>query len=198
MTPDEDRGAGRRSIWDRLRARIVRSFNRAFRDQNHVFEFDRSAAASAPLRDWSVLRCERLEEVPAAFREGFDAEAGPAGLGSDGGELERHAVLWLARLDGRPAAAMLSRRGEHYRRWLVPIGSADLVLYKARTLPSLRGRGVYPALMREIVARELPAGGRAFVDCKVHNAPSIRGIEKAGFRRVTTVKKTWSPEEELR
>ena len=44
------------------------------------------------------------------------------------------------------------------------------------------------AVMWEIVSRALPPGARAYLDVMVHNAPSIRAVEKAGFRRIGTRK----------
>lgn len=49
------------------------------------------------------------------------------------------------------------------------------------TSPDFRGRGIFPAVLREIVARE-PIAGRWFVFARSDNHASKRAIEKAGFQ----------------
>jgi len=101
-----------------------------------------------------------------------------------------HAVTGcdLALLDGRLAGASVSRRGDHFKRWFVPLRPHDVVIFRNRTLPDFRGRGLCPALMRHVMAHELAGDGRAYIDCRVYNKPSICSIEKAGFRRIATMK----------
>jgi RimJ/RimL family protein N-acetyltransferase len=57
------------------------------------------------------------------------------------------------------------------------------------TFPGFRGQGLYPAALQ---AAQLYLKGqgyrRCFVCAKENNAPSIRGIEKAGFSRVGAVR----------
>jgi RimJ/RimL family protein N-acetyltransferase len=57
------------------------------------------------------------------------------------------------------------------------------------TLPEFRGCGVYPAALKTI-QRDLRQRGfqRCFICVDRDNLPSIRGIEKAGFRRVGDVR----------
>jgi RimJ/RimL family protein N-acetyltransferase len=53
------------------------------------------------------------------------------------------------------------------------------------TFPEFRGRGLYPAALHAIQAYLKKRGfHRCFICVKSDNAASIRGIEKAGFRRV--------------
>lgn len=56
------------------------------------------------------------------------------------------------------------------------------------TLPAWRGQGLYPRLLRTS-CRHLAAQGhrRALITCAPDNIASVRGIEKAGFRRVKTL-----------
>lgn len=57
------------------------------------------------------------------------------------------------------------------------------------TLPAWRGRGLYPRLL-VATCQHLAAQGhsRAIITCAPDNLASVRGIEKAGFRRVRTVR----------
>jgi RimJ/RimL family protein N-acetyltransferase len=58
----------------------------------------------------------------------------------------------------------------------------------ALTLPQFRGRGIYPAALIRI-QRFLQENGckRIFICVKEDNRPSIRGIEKAGFKFLTKI-----------
>ena len=56
------------------------------------------------------------------------------------------------------------------------------------TLPAHRGRGLYPGLLRESCQQLAAQGhGRVIITCEPDNLASVRGIEKAGFRRVKTL-----------
>jgi GNAT superfamily N-acetyltransferase len=56
------------------------------------------------------------------------------------------------------------------------------------TLPAHRGQGLYPLLLRASCQRLAAQGyGRAIITCAPDNLASMRGIEKAGFRRVKTL-----------
>ena len=56
------------------------------------------------------------------------------------------------------------------------------------TLPAWRGRGLYPRLL-VATCQHLSSQGhrRAIITCAPDNLASVRGIEKAGFRRIKTV-----------
>lgn len=173
----------RRRVWRRLSA----AYNAAFRRRNHVYRWE----PGPPLAEDVELLVERFEladAVPFAAREAIESWGGERAWRQDEEELRQGAVLWTGRWRGAIGSAWMSRPGALFRAWFVPLGPADLVLFRGRTSPALRGLGLSPAMMRAIVARELRPGGKAYVDVSVHNAPSIRAIEKAGFRRVATMK----------
>lgn len=57
------------------------------------------------------------------------------------------------------------------------------------TSPECRGRGVYPKVLRTIVRHAIDMGNRhVFMSVLADNQPSIRGIEKAGFALVGSVR----------
>jgi RimJ/RimL family protein N-acetyltransferase len=164
----------------------VAAFNRIFRGRHHVYLHERAVApARAAL---SVERFDRPEDVPDDIREAVVRWGGEKAWIWDALEMNDGAAFWIGRLRGAVASAWMSRPGSLFRAWFVPLRAEDVVLFRGRTAPELRGRGVGPAMMGEIVARALPSGGRAYVDVAVHNAPSIRAIEKAGFRRIATLR----------
>jgi RimJ/RimL family protein N-acetyltransferase len=61
------------------------------------------------------------------------------------------------------------------------MGRRDLEIGPCVTGDAHRGRGIYPAVLRAIRARRADAA-RLWVMTEATNMPSIRGIEKAGFR----------------
>ncbi len=62
--------------------------------------------------------------------------------------------------------------------------SDEFYIVACFTRAGYRGRGIYPAALRDI-CRRLGAEGyrRGYVDVATYNAPSIRGIAKAGAKR---------------
>ena len=109
-------------------------------------------------------------------------------LDSDLRELSSGSRLWYGLVDGRLAVVLFTRRGNQYCNWFVPLQPDDMVIFRVRTYPSFRGRGLAPALMRFAMHACLRQDGGALVDCRTDNLPSIRSIEKAGFQRTATMK----------
>lgn len=68
---------------------------------------------------------------------------------------------------------------------LVALGRGDFVIGPCVTASSHRGRGIYPAMIRALCADRYRKGQRrAYMMVSERNLPSIRGIEKAGFRYI--------------
>lgn len=177
------RAAGRaaavlRALWHRLA-----------QHRNYVFVHDRSLPAVGRPAGFSVEAIRGPAELSPACRRELLSLFGPQSLETDLWEVRHGAVLWLARIDGRLCGASLSRRGRWFRTWFVPLNPEDLVIFRNRTAPEFRGRGLCPALMNWIIDHE-QAGtdARGYVDCRIYNRASIRSIEKAGFRRIATMK----------
>lgn len=173
-------------VWRRAWRRCAATLNRIFRRRNHVYRYERGPSLGCP--GLIVDRYDRPEAVPEDARRAVSRWGGEQAWVWDIREMNEGAALWIGRLNGAVASAWMSRPGSLFRAWFVPLRVSDLVLFRGTTGPEFRGRGVSPAMMREIVARALPLGSDAYVDVAVHNAPSIRAIEKAGFRRIATLR----------
>lgn len=73
--------------------------------------------------------------------------------------------------------------GELERTMRMPPGEA--YIWDCATLPAFRGRGLYTALLRHIVAALRGEGlRRLWIGASLDNTPSIRGFRAAGFRPV--------------
>jgi RimJ/RimL family protein N-acetyltransferase len=76
-------------------------------------------------------------------------------------------------------------------RWMLP--EHDRCIYDVVTRGEFRGRGVYPSALSwfaELLAREHPSGC-TWIYCDATNAPSRRGIEKAGYEFKGRVRAAW-------
>ncbi len=72
---------------------------------------------------------------------------------------------------------------------ILSLGKEDAEVKYCLTLPAFRGRGLYPATLRSIASFLRKRSFRRLFIC-VHrdNAPSIAGIEKAGFSREAEIR----------
>ena len=71
----------------------------------------------------------------------------------------------------------------------IRLGSKDAEIKYCLTLPEHRGKGIYPAVLREVIGYLKEKGFmRVFITVQEDNIPSIRGIEKAGFKCVGRVR----------
>jgi GNAT superfamily N-acetyltransferase len=70
--------------------------------------------------------------------------------------------------------------------------AGERYLWGFATEPAWRGHGIYPRLLQAILRAETAEAGRFWIGHEPGNAPSARGILKAGFRRVGEL--FWLPE----
>ncbi|MCC6907842.1 MAG: GNAT family N-acetyltransferase [Phycisphaerales bacterium] len=120
--------------------------------------------------------------------ESIVTHGGKSMLDLDFQEMRQNAVMWVAFSNGDPVGMLFTRQGQHFARWFVDLNPDDIVIFRMRTYPEYRGRGIAPALMTHAIWSLCANGTRAFIDCRVYNQPSIRSILKSGFRRIATMK----------
>jgi len=100
---------------------------------------------------------------------------------------------YIASLNGAPAAyGWVATRGvslgELDLNFALP--AADRYLWDFATLPSFRGKGVYPALLDAIRRHEGPDAERLWIIYAPENLPSGVGIGRAGFQTVADLSYT--------
>ncbi len=102
--------------------------------------------------------------------------------------LRRGDTLHLAWLEGRLAhvawSAVRSEVTGTYEvgpKCRIPLEEEGVVIYDCWTPPAMRGRGMYPRVLREIAGEGGPPGRLFWIYCRRSNAASMRGILKAGF-----------------
>jgi GNAT superfamily N-acetyltransferase len=94
---------------------------------------------------------------------------------------------YIAYIDGQPAgygwvATREASIGELSLTFSLPAGHR--YLWDFATLPSFRGRGVYPRLLQSIIKQEQPEGHYFWIIHAPENLPSGTGIDRAGFEPV--------------
>ena|GEM_PF-6116121 len=180
------------SLFRRSFARVaglcLAGWRRIARHRNHVFVYDQDSPSTEPPAGLTVLRLTSQAELPDEIRAAMRARIGDRSLETDRWELDHGGVQWISLIDGEFAASAMSRKGRHFAKWFVELENHDVVIFRNVTVAEHRGKGICPATMREIIAREVRDGAQAYVDCRVYNRASLRSIEKAGFRRIATMK----------
>ena len=68
--------------------------------------------------------------------------------------------------------------------------SNDIEIGPCRTKEMWRGQGIYPFVLGIILQNELHKGGRAYMIVDSSNVSSIKGVKKAGFKKIGELKKT--------
>jgi len=167
--------------------RIRRILRRWVPRQNHIFRHEGPFPPERhPQAEFSV--CADAASLPAFVTEQLKAFGTERMLQTDLLELRSGSRLWYGLADDRLAVVLFTRRGNQFRNWFTPLRPTDMVIFRVRTYPEFRGRGLAPALMRFAMHESLQHGDFAFIDCGTDNQPSIRSIEKAGFRMIATMK----------
>ncbi|MEX1161438.1 MAG: GNAT family N-acetyltransferase [Balneolaceae bacterium] len=70
-----------------------------------------------------------------------------------------------------------------------PLEEGEFFIFACYVPKENRGQGIYPEMLREILNDGIKRGKeRAYIGVSAANAGSIRGIEKAGFEQLRTVR----------
>ena len=98
----------------------------------------------------------------------------------------RGCEMWIGRLNGQVAGICWSKCDNVGDKYYVRLTKADAVILSCIVFPEFRGRGIYPAMLENMVRTMMGHNSvrRVFIDCKSWNAPSVRGILKAGFHPI--------------
>jgi hypothetical protein len=142
---------------------------------------------------------EWLYEMPAAEASGLeipDLEVrhhtirNPTGIPSLDRRLSRSRECYLVTIDGQMAHVSWLHRSARLPRQCGFDGAAP-VIGDCQTFERFRGRSIYPRVLRHI-ARDVAAraGTSVYVLVSPSNLASVRGIEKAGFRRLARLQGT--------
>ncbi len=100
---------------------------------------------------------------------------------------QQGAQFWIGRMDGHAATIAVSRSSEHVQQFFFPLRPRQSLISHCGTFPSLRGQGLYPAMLQKIVRRLATEGTTCvLIHCADWNTPSRRGIERAGFQPIGT------------
>jgi RimJ/RimL family protein N-acetyltransferase len=107
--------------------------------------------------------------------------------------LRRGDRCYVASIDGRLAHySWVQRTGSHpitEAGVSTPVGNGAFWIYHCVTADWARGRRIYPATLERIVSDGFAEGdSTAWIYTSTQNIPSQKGIERAGFRKVATLK----------
>mgnify|MGYP000365612650 CR=1 FL=1 len=133
-------------------------------------------------------RYDYFDDIPNAVKQTIITNEGMESLENERLEMMHGATMWAGLVDGQVAHIKLIRYGKDFKRWFIDLDDNDIVLFRERTYPKYRGRSIQAAVTRHILYNLLQNGGRAYIDCNIHNISSIRGIFKSGFEKIATVK----------
>jgi RimJ/RimL family protein N-acetyltransferase len=101
--------------------------------------------------------------------------------------LSKGARLWLGMIEGELAIVSFNRDPTQEGAFFFPLTTNCGLIWNAVTLPKFRGRGLYPAMLRFISSSLFSEGVESiFISCFDYNIASIKGIKKAGFRKIGT------------
>ncbi len=129
----------------------------------------------------------RIVAIPPAAVSEYGDALRQAGVGSDIRNADRGAVCYLL-LDGEESAALgwLFPNSRLLRRLGYPRNAVYLGGFVTRS--EYRGRGYYPSLLRHI-SHSVGNGRICVVETSPTNLASQRGLDKAGFLLVGTVRR---------
>ncbi len=166
----------------------LRMYRRLFQHRNYVFvhkgPYNPETAPTCKIEKYSSFA-----ELPENVKKAFLSSGGHDVMEINRVELENNAVLYVGYIDDKVAGVLFSRQGKYFKRWFVDLADNDIVLFRAKTYPEFRGRGICPTLIRYAMHDNLfNTSNFAYADCRVYNTASERAITKAGFQKIGVMK----------
>lgn len=190
---------GTQDLWDRLlrfrrRHGVLRlpgavlraAWRRLFQNRHHVYVCTALPDDAECRLTLDIAPFSSEPDIPPDLLRQLRREEGELFVRTMRKEFSQHGELWLATVSGEVVAYQWTRLGKHIPKWFVELDEWDTVIFNGATLPRFRGRGIAPAMTTHIARQCLQAGGSAYLDCKVWNAPANRAFQKPGFRRIAT------------
>jgi hypothetical protein len=185
------RVVGRHGLLGTLSLATSRLWNRVAHHEQLVFEWPIEVARtyrSGGLQQTSVAIFQTRAEVPNAIVEHIVKHEGGWFIQQMDAVFPRGANLVVVICDGLPASFLWARRAENLAVWYVPLNPSDNVLFGWHTTPSKRGQGLIGVALQATVQHFESQTTRFLADVKAWNTPSIRSMQKAGFRLVAKSK----------
>lgn len=177
-------------VWSAAQDAATRAWRRVFRHRQLVFELSADAAAelAAPTARAQIHTYREPAELSPALRAEFTAHHGPSFVAYVETTLRNGATLYVLQDDDHIASLLWAKRGDRVSNWYVPVGASDVILYGWWTDPHRRGQGLIRLLIAAATRDALPQARRFLADVRVWNTPSIRAMERVGFRRIAEAK----------
>ncbi len=167
---------GLRVAFDHLRNRLG--------DRREILYFANLPDYRAPFAVDPERTCQpvtSLGQLSPADIEALGEYAGGMYLSAMRTRFEQGWILYVGRIDGTFAGGGWVLTSRHKAK-VVPLLEGDASILDCFTLPTMRGRNVYPHLLATIASAFRDRGGlRVFIGVNPWNVASIKGLEKAGF-----------------
>jgi hypothetical protein len=178
---------GIKGLWIKALRKLRQYYRKLFEKKNYIFSNE------GPFEPVINSPCEfecyrRFEDITDQVREKIIECEGINSLKAIKFEMHHGALMWCGFVDGQLANYRFSRFGKYFKMWFVDLNDKDIVLFRGKTYPEFRGRGVHGAVGCYIMHVLLKNGGRAFVDCDANNISSIRANAKAGFKKIAEMR----------
>ena len=174
-------------IVSKICRRIHHILNKTFRKRNHIFV--KTGPYTEPVNQlYQVEHYNAFQDVPSIVKQVITDTEGPKSLIKDEQELALQSSMWVAFYREKPVGVLHVRKGEAFADWFINLDSTDIVIFRVRTFPQYRGKSIAPFLMNQCLFESKGDKGKAFIDCRIYNHASVRSIEKAGFKRIATMK----------
>lgn len=153
-------------------------------DRREILYFANLPSYRSPFAPDPERSCEpatSLDDLSPADIEALREYAGSAYLSAMRERFAQGWIFYVGRIRGEFAGGGWVLTARHKAK-VVPLLDGDASIVDCFTLPSLRGRNVYPHLLASVASAFRERGGlRVFIGVNPWNVASIKGLEKAAF-----------------
>jgi len=99
---------------------------------------------------------------------------------------DQGATFWAISVEHNIIGYWWSISGLALDQWYIPLGNDDVVFFAAMLFPEWRGYSISPAVLMQIIEREMPSEISIYLDVETWNEPALKAWIKAGFVELGT------------
>lgn len=92
--------------------------------------------------------------------------------------------LWILKYYGNFAGIAISSYGKHLKPCYLLLSPEDIIISHCVIFEKYRGKGLYSTLLKNITVQQAKSNEQVemYISCLDWNIPSIKGIQRAGFK----------------
>jgi len=161
---------------------VTEVWRKKLQNYHYIFRYDPDATSVPVLHGFTIQNFKQIEEIPDSLLEKLNNTFSKTDVQNNLiGVKHRGCILCVGFLNNEVVSTWLIRRASNIPFWFIDLNPDDVVFIRGVTAPAHRGKGLASSMHQAMASLFLMDGINIYIDVSIHNAPSLRSVEKSGF-----------------